>query len=148
MVASWKDDLTVGVPFMDAEHAGLISTLTELGELVNGTSSEDTNPLAQLPRSTAVRIQLSRLRVEIGIHFSHEEQVMRSCGYPLIVRHTTKHTKFMDELDRMTSRFTTGEEDIAERVVRFVQVWFARHTRDCDTQLSAWLLANHPTVTI
>jgi len=146
-MTTWENDLTLGVRFMDHEHAGLHASLTELGELAATELPVNTRALARDARANAIRLRLDRLRLEVSTHFTHEEQVMRAHHYPRAGDHIAKHTKFLDELDAMSSTYAVGEAAMALRVVQFVQIWFARHTVASDQALGEWLNEHHPDVT-
>jgi two-component system cell cycle response regulator len=138
MRTAWEQDLTVGVDFMDDEHHDMIAVLTELGTAASGPDG------THIAQRTKIRLVLERLRTLTASHFTHEEQVMRSRGYPLVDGHVAKHVRFLEELDELRARQAAGEENMAARVVAFMQIWFARHTESCDRPLCVWLFENYP----
>jgi hemerythrin-like metal-binding protein len=133
---------------MDDEHARLHASLTELGHLVDAPLPATATEKTRRARGVNIQVRLDRLRLEASAHFAHEERVMHTYGYPMTNDHVAKHTKFLRKLDKMMAGYADGEEVIASHVVRFVQIWFARHTVHSDQRLSDWLKQHHPDVTI
>lgn len=147
-MTTWENDLTVGVRFMDDEHAGLHASLIDFGALVEAPLPTTASHIVRTTRATGIQLRLHRLRLELSAHFTHKEQIMYAYDYPGTSEHTAAHATFLGELDGMSIRYATGDDAIPARVVSFVHIWFARHSTHSDLQLSDWLLQHHPHVSI
>lgn len=134
--ASWEADLRLGVGFMDDEHALLHAILDELGEAAAQGCSD-------VRSAIKVGMLLERLAVEAERHFAHEQRWMQRHRYPRLGDHRARHTRFLEELARFREQYATDHEsEVTQRVLEFVQTWFARHTLTSDRALADWLVAH------
>lgn len=142
-MTAWDHDLTTGIAFMDDEHEALHATLRELGDLA-GTRPSPGAPALDATASADVLALVDRLLDEVRRHFAHEEAVMGEFEYPSRHMHAAQHEQFVLELAALRATHADGGPAVAGRVVKYVQVWFARHTLDADTPFATWLTRTHP----
>jgi len=127
----WNNDLSVGIPSIDAQHKKLLDLLNELhGATYQGKGQEVVgNTLAGLISYT----------VE---HFQYEEKLFKETGYPEAEAHAAEHViltkKVMDIHEKFKSGITTA---LTQEVLLFLVNWLMDHTMDSDKKYSAHLIA-------
>ena len=80
----WKDSYRTRIPEIDADHAHLLVVANYLYEAVSRGSG-----------SHVVRGALVDFCSYAGTHFSAEEELMASCGYPDLPSHRNEHIEFL-----------------------------------------------------
>jgi hemerythrin len=76
----WSEGNEVYLPLIDAEHRALFELADSLQNAVSAGA-----------RATEVREHLHRLTAQAEEHFTHEEWLMQSAGYPSYGWHKHQH---------------------------------------------------------
>ena len=122
----WKDEFSVGIPEIDAQHQTLAGCIALVEEAV--TSQQ---------RWLAVHSALVRLADFVRIHFAVEESLMRIHRYPELERHIGEHLHFADKLNQLQAG--SLRMDVSEEMVAFIQKWLHEHIMTSDKHYAAYL---------
>lgn len=116
----WSEEMSVGVPELDADHKELIRVINRLAEDYDNRN-----------RRSAVRQSLFSLLRYAEFHFAREEKVMAACGYPELDEHKRAHRSFIARIRTLNRKFDTDPDGLAEFVNRnllsFLQDWLNHH---------------------
>jgi hemerythrin len=122
----------LGIPSMDATHQEFIA-------LVNQSQHADK---AQFMRLYAQLFEHTR------DHFSAEERLMETTGFPATVEHKQEHLRVLGELNRFGAMVERGSISMARAYVRdHLPGWFELHAITMDSALAAHL-RTHPSPSV
>ncbi|HEY1766131.1 MAG TPA: bacteriohemerythrin [Terracidiphilus sp.] len=125
---TWNDDYLVGVQSLDNQHNVLIDLLNELdAAMLNGHT-----------RNRAVLTLRKLLNYTRG-HFSTEEAMMASAGYPGLAGHRIQHRGLTKHVEEFEARFERGEGALTPQLLGFLRDWLTNHIQDADKQYGPWL---------
>ncbi|HEY1649506.1 MAG TPA: bacteriohemerythrin [Terracidiphilus sp.] len=125
---TWNDDYLVGVRSLDNQHSVLFNLLNELhAAMLNGQA-----------RNRAVLILRNLLNYTRG-HFSTEEAMMASAGYPGLDRHRIQHRGLTKHVQEFEARFERGEGALNPQLFGFLRDWLTNHIQDADKEYGLWL---------
>lgn len=120
----WKDEYSVGIPDVDAEHRDLIELINTLHESMQ---ARDGRP--------DVMEFLGEVYARIASHFALEELIMRRHEYDEYREHKRGHEQLLEEIRDIMDEYEDGkllnEADLARRLDR----WFSEHFRTRDARL-------------
>lgn len=119
-VMQWTENMSVGVPELDADHKELVRVINRLGEC-----SEDA------AQSRTIRQCLFALLRYAEYHFAREEKVLAACHYPEAREHKLEHRDFVDRVNRLHRRFDDSPEAAAavfnDELLAFLRDWLIHH---------------------
>jgi hemerythrin-like metal-binding protein len=96
----WTDELSVGVPEMDAEHQRFIALVNSLNETILWRME-----LQQ------VKKRMQAIADDAVEHFSHEEALLEKWGYPGAEEHAKIHAQILAEIREMVGHFGRDETE-------------------------------------
>ena len=116
----WDERYVLGIHSVDQQHKQLVEIINQLhGASLRGEKRETISAiLASLVHYTRV-------------HFSDEETMLESAGYPDLDMHRSKHQGFVSHLSDMQHRFDGGQ-DVAGDLLAFLRDWLAGHILGTD----------------
>jgi hemerythrin len=124
----------VGIPEIDAEHRQLISHYNALIQALD--EGDDV---------TAFGLSFYSLIFHVREHFSSEEWLMQSLGYPAIARHKAEHQKLLATAgDFLRSVLTRFEKYDCSAVAKYFKYWLLDHVMYHDRALAEFLVATAP----
>ncbi len=121
----WRDEFTIGIPAVDAEHRELI-------ELINELHAQLTQPGAA---PDAVADFLGEINVRIGAHFALEEKEMRERQYDQLAAHKADHERLLDEIRDLMDRYEDDHGFDEQELARRLKGWFGAHFGSHDARL-------------
>ncbi len=122
----WKDVNGTGVPILDEQHRGIVSTINSFYYFYQeGHSSEALVPTIKM------------LEQYVAIHFKTEEELMRKVEYPGLEEHIKLH-KVLEEKTRSIAREIAGMED-AGMVLKFLRAWWLNHINIEDKKYAPYM---------
>ena len=105
------------------EHRSHFELLNRAADAVSGGNAD------------AARHLLDDLMREVGLHFVHEEQLMRSHGYPLASEHHRAHEELLDDLEGAKHQLQIlSGIDARRAVIDMVRARLLGHTLTMDTE--------------
>ncbi len=125
---AWSKTLTVDVPEIDADHRGLVRLANELRRSINTGAPRD--KLAAL---------LEDLTGHTYTHFRHEERLMRSAAYPLLLWHKRRHATGRKIVMHMKLCLGTGDLEAGLSLLHSFADWLRDHIRLADRMLGAYI---------
>jgi hemerythrin-like metal-binding protein len=125
---TWNDKLSVGVQFLDDQHAVLVETLNELHDaMMKGQAKCLTGPL------------LHNLVAYTRDHFSAEEAMMAAAKYPGLELHRLRHRDLTQQVEEYVERFERGEITLNLHLLTFLRDWLTTHIQKEDREYGPWL---------
>lgn len=112
-----------GIEEIDAQHAQLLNCLDDLSSFV-GSSYE----------FAAVFTTTRALLDYIHIHFSFEENLLRSWGYPELDRHIAEHQALEADVNQLWAQIESGDETLGGGLIMTIKKWIIGHINEEDLQ--------------
>ena len=124
---TWSDDYKIGVEKIDREHEELFNTYGKFIESINSNNA---------PSSITSTLEI--FEDYILYHFSNEESLMLSIGYPDLFSHKLEHLDFRVSVTRFRTAITQGD-DINHDFVKFFGHWLISHIMVMDKRISEFI---------
>lgn len=122
---SWKEEYSVGVPQLDAQHRRLVDIMNSMHEaMLMGGKPE------------ALQAVLDDLVAYTRHHFSYEEQLMEKAGYPGLEEHKRKHRAMVAQVEGFHTEITSGKATVSLKLMSFLKDWLTRHIMETDQRYS------------
>jgi hemerythrin-like metal-binding protein len=124
---NWDEHNDTGVPIIDDQHKGIVSTINSLYHFMRGGHGED-----------ILQPTLEILRLYTIVHFRTEERLMIASGYPDI----DGHVKIHDGLSRKMKKIAMDQSvspDIIN-VLNFLREWWLTHINHEDRKYISYML--------
>jgi len=95
---SWSDNLSVGVPEIDAEHKQFVARVNELNQAI-----------VECRDKATVEHLLDLMLMEAAHHFWDEQRLLAQWKYPELAAHTAKHAQLIAQFDRVMKEFEQAD---------------------------------------
>lgn len=126
-VFEWDNSIELGIPAIDEQHKALFGWISTLDEAIkSGDGSEAAGEV------------IWKLITYVTEHFSAEERLMLSCGYPGIAAHRREHDQFVSRLREIQVSFN-DEHEMSENVLILLADWLVRHIKGTDQAYSRFI---------
>lgn len=127
----WRDNLSIGVPSIDADHKNLIDMLNCLHFMSVAGDDQDT-----IGRVLAGLVDYART------HFRREEALMQAAHYPEFAAHQRLHHALSAKLREFEAAHATNPDTFdVEEFYDFVADWLLVHVLSVDMKLKPYLSA-------
>ncbi len=128
----WTPDLRVGVGMIDDQHKELIAHMNAFFDSMN-----------QNEKQQKVLEMLTYLEDYVVKHFSEEEKLQLSSGYPFYKEHKKLHTDFIADIKKIKSDIETiGFTFATAALVGSTLVsWLTLHIKKVDKGLGAHIMS-------
>ena len=123
----WDPMPSTGVPLLDRQHQALVDCVNELEAA--GSSG----------RLMLTVYAMDRLREYVNGHFSAEEELMRTHGFPGLEEHIAEHRAFAARLFELMNE-NVRRNNTAE-LVGFLNEWLSKHVSQSDMKYVPYLAA-------
>lgn len=120
----WKDEYSVGVDSVDAEHRELIELINTMYENVQ---SREHGP--------EVMEDLGEIYARIAAHFALEELLMRQHEYDEYRDHKRDHERLLEDIRKIMDEYEAGKLLDADELGSRLDAWFSEHFRTKDARL-------------
>ncbi len=114
MYIVWNDRSKLGIPIIDEQHRGIISTINSLYYFIQSGQGEE-----------ILRPTMIILEQYIKIHFSTEEALLVDAKYPDIEEHFSLHKQFVKKTKKFSIN-TFGKKE-SDMVLKFLKEWWLGH---------------------
>ena len=129
-VITWRPQLSVGQPSIDADHKHLIVYLNELDAAISA-------PVFSAPKAGIILIRLLEYTQE---HFAREERLMQQVGYPKFEEHARQHRDAVRALTELSNAFSCEPGlPAVKKLYSFTANWLVHHIIMQDTQLTPYI---------
>ena len=122
---TWKEEFSVGVPQLDAQHRRLVEIMNSMHKAMLMGGKPD-----------ALRAVLGDLVAYTQHHFTYEEQMMERAGYQGLVEHKRKHRAMVAQVEGFTAEITSGKAMVSLKLMNFLKDWLTRHIMETDQRYS------------
>ena len=117
----WRDDYSVNVLQLDAQHKHLVGMINGLAEIMErGSKPEDMTAL------------LEDLIAYTSYHFATEEKMMERAGYIGLAEHRRKHAAMKAEVMRFNSASAFSNATTPMKLMTFLKTWLIKHINVTD----------------
>src|ERR1039457_4430836 len=113
----WNEGNEVYLPLIDAEHRALFG----LGDALQ-------NAVSAGAAATEVREHLHRLTSQAKEHFTHEEWLMQSAGYPSYGWHKHHDETAPRRINLYAPLIESGDREATDAFLEFLCGWLQDHT--------------------
>lgn len=117
----WDDNYSVGVKEIDDQHKKLF-------DLINQTHQAMVDKVGKDQKQEI----LDGLVNYTVYHFDHEEGLMRKAEYDDYDAHIEKHKKLVGQVQDFHRKFTAGDIDIDQNLMKFLKDWLSNHIMGTD----------------
>lgn len=125
---AWRDDLSVGIESIDADHKKLLTLINNLQTAVYYPTGE-----------AFERKALQELVDYTRYHFDREEKLMRDNGYPDYEPHKRQHEAMIAKVGGFMDAYDKDREGTVEEITAFLKNWLIQHIAGTDQKYSAYL---------
>lgn len=127
---NWKSEYSVNIEQFDAQHKKLVSLIDHLfNAMQSGRGREVAGDI------------ITELITYTQTHFTDEERVMKTYGYPGYLAHCREHEKLVQAVADMQKQYQSGNHTIAVSLSNFLKSWLTNHILGTDQQYSSFLNA-------
>jgi len=127
---TWSDQYSVEVSSIDAQHQKLIGFINDLHAAM----------AARQGSAVAGKI-LNGLVAYTVTHFSFEEGLLATKGYPDLAAHKAEHSKLMASVKKLQQEFQEGKITLSLELMRFLKSWLMDHIAGVDKKYTVHLHA-------
>ena len=124
----WKNEYTVNIGSIDAQHQNLFAIGRELYEAMSTGQG----------RAVLGRI-LDRLVQYTSAHFAHEERLLQLHRYPDFAKHKAEHDALVKQVAAFQTEFHSGRASMAVQVLQFLKDWLEKHIKGSDLAYAPYL---------
>ena len=117
----WSPAYSVGVDEIDAEHRSLFRLAGRLQKAMLAGAGKG-----------LVEELLAGLIAYTCQHFAHEEDLMRTLGYPGLAAHCRQHEALRARVAVLRQRSAAGEITMTIEILHFLSDWLRVHIADSD----------------
>lgn len=123
----WDDTKHLGIPIIDEQHRGLISTINSLYFCIqNGFEDDIVKPI------------LIMLQQYTNIHFKTEEAFLKEANYPYLKEHVNLHHKLREDTKKISLGYSV--EQNSEEILKFMRNWWLGHINIEDRKYVPYLM--------
>ncbi|HYW47728.1 MAG TPA: bacteriohemerythrin [Bryobacteraceae bacterium] len=124
----WKDEYSVNIVSIDAQHRVLFQIAGELHAAM----------AAGQGKAACAKV-LNRLVQYTASHFSHEERLMRERHYSDFDAHKAQHDALTKQVLQFEADYNNGQVMLTVQLMQFLQGWLTNHIRNTDTKYVPYL---------
>lgn len=123
----WRDEYSIGVEEIDAQHKRFVSIMREAYAVGNASQQDP-----------AVIKVVDELTKYTQFHFQSEEQLMRLYFYPKYVDQKKEHDRILKELESRLTEIRRNNAGLASLLL-FLIKWFVNHTTYEDRMMGEFI---------
>lgn len=127
----WDESFDLGHKEIDSDHRKFLELLHDCYLDSCSFGNERVDPLI-----------IRKIKTYMARHFSYEEEVMRSCGYPDLERHAKLHRYFEEKVSELEMCKKIAGDHRTESMSSFLRDWFLKHVLEEDKKYALYL-KNH-----
>lgn len=123
----WNNDNNLGIPIIDEQHRGLISTINSLYFYTQAGIDD-----------LSIKPILMMLQQYTDIHFKTEEAFLKKANYPDIKEHINLHRKLAENTKKIS--LDNSMEQDPENILKFLKNWWLGHIKKEDRKYLPYLV--------
>lgn len=125
---SWSDQYLLGNSTIDSEHRELFQQISRFHDLWKQRQSPE-----ELSKCFADLVAF------IGIHFRHEEAIMKQANFPHLEEHRFLHRMMLESVQELQQAYEKKTYRLEEDTMRYLKNWLIEHIMERDHQLREFL---------
>ncbi|CAA6603710.1 putative Bacteriohemerythrin [Rhodospirillaceae bacterium LM-1] len=137
----WREEMSVGVKVIDADHRHLVDIINQLEIVIQKTET------TRGEREDGLRILFGRLRAYTREHFSREEGMQSTSHYKGLRENQDHHKRLIADLEDLSQRFMEGEKAAQpvgnEDMLKFLRHWLVDHIIKVDLKMRGHPIRAH-----
>ncbi len=122
----WGDNNKLGIPIIDEQHRGIISTINSLYYFVQTGHGHE-----------IIKPTMIMLEQYVDVHFKTEERLMAEASYPALEEHIVLHKKLIEKTKRLS--LDASRESDSDSVLKFLREWWLGHINKEDRKYAPFL---------
>jgi len=122
----WRDEYLVGIAVVDFQHRRIFDCIISI--LSGPTDDDRLRPEAEV-------IKLLGLLHE---HFTLEEDMMRTLGYPELEKHMEEHRRFNADVHDLAQRSLRRKSGVSREAISVLHKWLTEHIMGSDRDYAAF----------
>ncbi|MDR3577866.1 MAG: bacteriohemerythrin [Anaerolineaceae bacterium] len=124
----WNSTFSVGVKEMDKQHQIMIEIINHLYDLlIKSKGDRELNKV------------LNEMIGYTNFHFSSEENLLSTKGYPEYYRQKKEHDTFLQKTLEFQRDFQKGKMALSLEVLQFLKVWWTQHIKIEDKKYTEFI---------
>jgi len=124
----WKESFSIGIGDIDHQHKIFLGYLNDCYLQVSGGRKAQISPAI-----------FNRLKAYAATHFSFEEELMLSNGYPELDVHKQQHRYFDAQVLELEAALLSEGEKSAESLLAFLRDWYLKHILEQDKRYAPYI---------
>jgi hemerythrin len=128
MALEWSAELSVGVADMDEQHKKLINMINDLNAAMRAGKGKET-----------IGTTLGGLVEYTQTHFTNEEKILDTHGYPALTAQRMEHRNFIKKISDFKKNLESGSIMISMDVMNFLYDWLKNHIMKTDKGYTSFL---------
>ncbi|MCB9799794.1 MAG: bacteriohemerythrin [Candidatus Omnitrophica bacterium] len=124
----WSENFSVNIPSIDEQHKKIVHMVNELHEAMITDKGNSV-----LGKIFGELIQYTKT------HFSYEEKLFQTYGYPEAEDHKQSHDALTSKTMALQKDFETGSTTIMFEVSDFLKSWLTNHIQGQDKKYAPFL---------
>lgn len=122
----WSDNNKLGIPIIDEQHRGIISTINSLHYFIQTGHEHE-----------IIKPTMTMLEQYTEVHFKTEEALLAEANYPALEEHIALHK----ELAKRTKKLSidANRRKDSDMVLKFLKEWWLGHINKKDRQYISFL---------
>jgi hemerythrin-like metal-binding protein len=127
----WSHEYDLGIPIVDEQHRGIVSTINSLYYGMQNNQGED-----------LLRPIISMINNYTRTHFQIEEDFLKKCKFPGLKGHHELHNELIRKLDKFGTESLTNQDPL--KFLDFLKEWWIDHICVKDRVFLEYLLRTSP----
>jgi len=124
----WKEEYSVGIRAMDAQHKRIIEMIDELWyAMKQGKGREKVGDI------------LEKLSDYVNTHFVSEERLMKEYDFPEYEEHRKEHEEYAEKVKEFIRRYKNREMGLSIHLLTFLKDWLSNHICITDKKYGPFL---------
>ncbi len=124
---SWKEQYSIGVPFVDKQHRFLVNIINRIHVAIEESDAET---LAEA---------LLDMKTYAHVHFQEEETFMEQGGYPELQSHSKQHKAFLQATETFLNELEEHPLAIGPEAGVFLRNWLIDHIQVQDRAYATYI---------
>ena len=122
----WGENNKLGIPIIDEQHRGIISTINSLHYFMQTGHEYD-----------IIKPTMIMLEQYTDVHFKTEEVLMTQAGYPALEEHIGLHKRLIKKTKTLS--VNASEYQDSDMILKFLKEWWLGHINKEDRKYLPFL---------
>lgn len=124
----WKEQYSVGIPAMDADHKKLLNLINHLQTAIHYQTGDEFEKEA-----------LTDLLTYTRQHLKNEEDLMAEFNYPGLAPHRELHNEFIRQAESFVQQYNLHGHEALEKLADYLRDWLLHHINGSDQEYGEFI---------